>query len=318
MGSFERTEESFSSIYSMALQTKHKRVKRHIDYKVVPLQAEHVEAAKDILVDAFTGRIEPMCSGASPFEFRLLMQIVMDISLVYNTSSVAIEKKTNKVIGTVIFNEMLFWTDYSLIKYTPIWIVRIIQLILNRHWDIILTFFIFVIVLICKSYFVLTLIPDEIYYVGFPVLTAMIFLRLSPKKDEDIRHSIMRLIHPEIVDELLENWINERKQKKEWKRGVILECFLSGVHSDYVRCGVGTALKKNMIRIAKENGFKYIVSEATNDYSQGQNKKIGFKIKKEIFYDSYECPKKSGMFPWRFVSKETGFKKLCLMVYICQ
>ena len=80
----------------MAQQTKPKR--QRIDYEVAPLKAEHIAEAKEILVEGFTGRKEPLCMGCSAFEFGLLMQYVLNLSLVFNTTSVAIEKKTNKVM----------------------------------------------------------------------------------------------------------------------------------------------------------------------------------------------------------------------------
>ena len=95
-----------------------------------------------------------------------------------------------------------------------------------------------------------------------------------------------------------------------------MECRIGAVHKDYKRKGVVTKLKKNMIEIGRKNGYKYIVSEATNKYSQGQNMKIGFKIQNEIYYKQWEFGGKgSGHLPYAWVVDKTGHNKIALMVY---
>ena len=219
------------------------------------------------------------------------------------------------MIGAVVYNDKLFETHWSTKKSYPILIIYLIRIMVNRHWDIILMVVVFGALITFSAFYNFEMISNEIYYVAPPILSAVIYMRLAPKQGEDTRHNILRLLRPEILEELLEDWQNERKERDEYKLGKSLECQLTAVHSDYLHCGVGTALKKHMIEFAKQNGFKYIISEATSDFSQGQNKKIGFEVKNEIYYETFECPKRSGKFPYRIVAKQTGFMKLCLMVH---
>lgn len=308
-------------IYSKSIMAQQrKKNKRRIDYKVIPLASKYAKEARDILIDGFAGRSEPLCKGMNQYEFGLLMDIVLNISTVYKTSLVAVEKKSNKVIGTVICNDMLYYNDIQLLKLVPAIILKVVMLIASRYWKLMLTSTSMIMAIICMSVvasrYNMEIISNEVYYVGFATLAAFIYQQSKESDEaEDTRFNLMRLFDPEIVNELVKQWKAERKEQNELKIGQILECQLTAVHADYLHCGVGTALKKKMIAIAKEHKYKYIVSEATNDYSQGQNKKIGFKVEKKIDYKTFECPKESGKYPWKAVSDETGFTKLCLMVY---
>ena len=121
-----------------------------------------------------------------------------------------------------------------------------------------------------------------------------------------------------IVNEVTKDFKQQRKDEGEFKNGVILECHLTAVHKDYARMGVVTKLKKNMINVARKKGYKYVVSEATNKYSQAQNMKIGFKIEKEIFYKEWKYEgdgKGSGEYPFAWTVDKYGHDKLAFMVY---
>ena len=135
-------------------------------------------------------------------------------------------------------------------------------------------------------------------------------------KLNDEYHGNWRLIF-KFFDDLNLDFVEKMKLQNEWQQGVMLHLCLSAVHKDYRRKGVVTALKKNLIQIARNNGFRYIVSEATNTFSQNQNLKIGFKIMKEntIYYETWEYPQNSGIYPIKSVVKQTGFNKACIMVY---
>ena len=120
------------------------------------------------------------------------------------------------------------------------------------------------------------------------------------------------------LDELTLKFQMEKEKTKEWTKGTILHLNMSAVHKDYQRCGVVTALKNNLVDIANDNGFKYILSEAVIGHSQKQNLKIGqngFKIVDELYHEKWEYPKQSGKYPLAFVVEETGFDKACCMIY---
>ncbi len=66
-----------------------------IDYKIIPLQRNHFKEAKDVLLDAFTQRNEPLNKDSSPIGAALGMQFMLQLGISCNASLVAIETKTN-------------------------------------------------------------------------------------------------------------------------------------------------------------------------------------------------------------------------------
>eukprot|EP01083_Nonionella_stella_P086379 239978_1 len=285
-------------------------------YTIVPLHVTHAKEATTVLVDGFAQRNEPFYKGTSPLEFALLMQLMVKITTNNNTSLVAVENNTNKVIGVILYDDELFLEEVVTVCHLAIFVIRIILL---SHWDIVFGVAIAWVSMFVLSWFnVLAIsIRSSFILLFVAMITVLVAVYFRTSMDPTNKRNVFtRFLNDiAIASELKRDWDKERKDNNENNKGTVLEILLTAVHADYLRRGIGTALKRKMIEMAKQSGYKYIVSEATNEYSQMQNKKIGFKVTKEIYYGEWEYPKKSGKYPYGWVVEETGFQKLSFMVY---
>ena len=118
-----------------------------------------------------------------------------------------------------------------------------------------------------------------------------------------------------ILEEITSDFKQEKSVNDQLEMRTVLELTISAVHKDYARLGVVSQLKRNMLSVGKEMGYQYVVSEATNKYSQGQNAKLGFEIKREIVYKDWEFGEESGFFPFAKRENVKIHPKLALMVY---
>merc|ERR1712176_156640 len=103
----------------------------------------------------------------------------------------------------------------------PVIMFKLTMLVASRHWNLMLTtasmIMTMILLSVTASRYNMESISSEVYYVGFATLLAFIYQRSKESigDGEDTRFTLMRLLDPEIITELVKQWKAERKEQNE-------------------------------------------------------------------------------------------------------
>eukprot|EP01084_Bolivina_argentea_P114852 204392_1 len=118
----------------------------------------------------------------------------------------------------------------------------------------------------------------------------------------------------QIMSDLDAQFKMEMEEEGYWKPGNIMHIWIPAVDARYGRRGICKDLMQKSINIARNDGYKMVIAECTNDYSIKAATKCGMECYNKVRYAEWEYPKGSGICPYEAIERVTGFNELCLMV----